>query len=316
VVAAVSKPLAVLAQGDAPARIGWIAVAPIQSNMAVFREAMRQRGYREGSNLRIEEHYASTVDTYASVIADLVRSRVDVIVTTGGVASHEAKRATSNTPVVFLTTDPVGSGLVASLARPGGNLTGVAIITQDFNAKRVETIVSMVPNLRKLAALSDESGALSANIQAAFWDEAETAARRFGLQLAPRAGIRDIEQVNDAFAAAARVGAGAMLTISSSYFNAHKGRVIAAAARVRMPTIYEHRDFVESGGLVSYGPDLREAGRLAASYVDRILKGAKPADLPVEQVSKVELVVNQTTAKSLGLVLPQSLLLRADEVIH
>ena len=131
----------------------------------------------------------------------------------GGVASHEAKRVTSTTPIVFFTTDPVGSGLGASLARPAGNLTGVAIITQDFNAKRVETIVSMVPNLRTLAALSDESGTLSANLQTAFWEEVETASRRFGLQLAPRMRIRNSDQVDDAFAAAARAGAGGMVTI-------------------------------------------------------------------------------------------------------
>jgi putative ABC transport system substrate-binding protein len=315
VAATVSRPLPVFAQSDAPAQVGWVAVAPIQSNLEVFREAMRQRGYVQGRNLRIEERYATTVDRYAIAIADLVRLKVDVIVTMGGVASHEARRLTSTTPVVFFTTDPVGSGLVASLARPAGNLTGVAIITQEFNAKRVETIVSMIPNLRTLAALSDESGTLSANLQTAFWEEVETASRRFGLRLAPRAGIRNIDQVDDAFAAAARAGAGGMVTISSSYFNAYKGRVVGAAARVRLPTIYEHRDFVEAGGLVSYGPDLREAGRLAASYVDRILKGAKPADIPVEQVSKVELVMNQKTAKTLGLVIPQSLLLRADDVI-
>jgi putative ABC transport system substrate-binding protein len=316
VAATVSRPLAVFAQGDAPVQVGWVAVAPIQSNLQVFREAMGQRGYVEGRNLRIEERYASTADRNAPAIADLIRLKVDVIVTVGGVASQEAKRLTSTTPVVFFTTDPVGSGLVASLARPAGNLTGVAIITQDFNAKRVETIVSMVSNLRTLAALSDESGTLSAKLQTTFWEEVETASRRFGVQLAPKAGIRDIDQVDEAFAAAARAGAGGMVTISSSYFNAYKGRVIDAAARVRLPTIYEHRDFVESGGLVSYGPDLREAGRLAASYVDRILKGAKPADIPVEQVSKVELVINEKTAKTLGLMIPQSLLLRADEVIQ
>jgi putative ABC transport system substrate-binding protein len=284
--------------------------------MAVFREAMRQRGYREGRNLVIEERYASTVDELAAVVAELVRLQLDVIVTTGEVASREAKRIAPNLPIVFLTTDPVGSGLIASLSRPGGNLTGVAIITQDFNAKRVEIIVSMVPQVRKLAGLVDESGALSADLQRAFWDESETATRRYGVQLTPKIGLRNIEQVDDSFSAAVRAGAGAMLTISSSYFNAYKERLVGAAARYRLPTIYEHRDFVESGGLVSYGPDLRDAGQLAASYVDKILRGAKPADLPVEQLSKVELVINQSTAKALGVAIPQAMLLRADEVIH
>ena len=288
-----AAPFATLAKNDVPAQIGWVAVAPIRSNMAVFRDAMWRQGYKEGENYRIEERYASTTDGLALICAELVRLKVDVIVTTGGLASRVAKQATTTIPVVFFTTDPVGSGLVASLARPGGNLTGVAIITQDFNAKRVETIVSVAPNVRKLAALNDESGALSSSLQRAFFDESEAAAQRFGIELAPRLGIRNIDQVDDAFAAAVKAGAGAMLTISSSYFNAYKERLVSAAARVRLPTIYEHRDFVESGGLISYGPDLREAGRLAASYVDRILRGTRPADIPVEQVSKVELVMNR-----------------------
>lgn len=309
-------PLATLAQGELSARVGWVATAPIRSNMSVFREAMRRRGYREGLNLLIEERYPNKVNEFAAVIAELVRMKVDVIVTTGGVASWEAKRAAPNLPIVFLTTDPVGSGLIDSLAHPGGNLTGVAIITQDFNAKRVETIVNMVPQARKVAALGDDSGALSAKLLRAFWNESEAAAQHYGVQLTSKIGIQSIEQVDDAFAAAARAGASAMLTISSSYFNAHKERVIGAAARSRLPTVYEHRDFVESGGLVSYGPDLRDAGHIAASYVDKILRGARPAELPVEQLSKVELVINQSTAKALGLTIPQGLLLRADDVIR
>ena len=312
----IAGPLAAFAQGEAKTRIGWLAVGPIASNMAAFRRGMEQRGYLSGQNLVIEERYASTVEQYPEFIADLIRLKVDVIVTTGGVASREAKLATAKIPIVFLTTDPVGSGLVASLARPTENLTGLAIVTQDFNAKRVETIVGMVPGITKLAAINDESGALSPSLQRAFWEESEAAARRFGIQLAPKIAVRNIDDVNTAFTAAVKAGAGAMLTISSSYFNAHKEQLVSAAAKTRLPTIYEHRDFVEAGGLVSYGPDLREAFRLAASYVDKILKGAKPADLPVEQVSKVELSVNQRTAKALGLTIPQSLLLRADEVIQ
>ena len=176
--------------------------------------------------------------------------------------------------------------------------------------------MGVVPRITKLAALNDETGALNSSLQRAFWEESEAAARRFGIQLGPRAEVRGIDDIDTAFADAAKAGAGGMLTISSSYFNVHKKRLVSAAAKTRMPTIYEHRDFVEAGGLVSYGPDLREAFRLAASYVDKILKGAKPADLPVEQVSKVELSINQRTAKTLNLTIPQSLLLRADEVIQ
>jgi putative ABC transport system substrate-binding protein len=174
----------------------------------------------------------------------------------------------------------------------------------------------MVPDIAKLAALNDRSGALGPSIQRAFWEESEMAARRLGVELVPKVEVRGIDEVDGAFAAAGKAGAGAMLTISSSYFNAHKERLVDAAAKARLPTIYEHRDFVEAGGLVSYGPNLRDAFRLAASYVDKILKGANPADLPVEQISKVELTVNQRTARALKLAVPQSLLLRADEVIQ
>lgn len=316
VATAIARPIAALAQAEAKARIGWLAVGPIPSNMAAFRQALRQRGYSEGQNLVLEERYASAAEQYPQLIADLIRLKVDILVTTGGVASHEAKLATREIPIVFLTTDPVGSGLVASLARPTENLTGLAIITQDFNAKRVETIVAMVPGITKLAALNDKSGALSLDLQRAFWEESEAAVRRFGVQLTPKVEVQSIDDVDEAFSKAVKAGAGAMLTISSSYFNVHKKRLLGAAAKARLPTIYEHRDFVEAGGLLSYGPDLRDAFRLAASYVDKILKGAKPADLPVEQVSKVELAINQKTARTLRLAIPQSLLLRADEVIQ
>lgn len=314
--ATIAGPRAAFAQGEAKIRVGWVAVGPIPSNMAAFRRGLEQRGYLQRQNLVIEERYAGTVEEYPQLIADLIRLKVEVLVSTGGVASRAAKLATAQIPIVFLTTDPVGSGLVASLARPAENVTGVAILTQDFNAKRVETIVGMVPGITKLAALNDESGTLPPSLQRAFLDESEAAARRFGIELAPKIAVRNIDDVNRAFTAAVKAGAGAMLTISSSYFNAHKERLVSAAAKARLPTIYEHRDFVEAGGLVSYGSDLREAFRLAASYVDKILKGAKPADLPVEQVSKVELSINQRTARTLKLAIPQSLLLRADEVIQ
>ena len=313
---AIVTPLAAFAQGEVKARIGWLAVGLIPSNMAAFRAAMQRRGYVEGQNLVIQERYAGTVEQYRQQIADLIRLKVDVLVTTGGVASHAAKLATDRIPIVFLTTDPVESGLVASLARPTGNLTGLAILTQDFNAKRVETIVGMVPRITKLAALNDGSGALSLSIQRAFWEESEAAARRFGVLLAPKIEARSIDDVDGAFTAAVKAGAGAMLTVSSSYFNTQKKGLVSAAARARLPTIYEHRDFVEAGGLVSYGPNLRNAFDLAASYVDKILKGTEPANLPVEQVSKVELIINQGTARTLQLAIPQSLLLRADEVIQ
>ena len=314
--AAMGAPFTAFAQANSKARIGWLAVGPIPSNIAAFRQALQQHGYSEGKNLVLEERYASTNDQYLRSIDALIRLNVDVLVTTGAIASQAAKNATAKTPVVFLTTDPVGSGLVATLARPTENLTGVAIVTHDFNAKRVETIVGMVPRLSKLAALNDASGALSPSIQRAFWEESAAAAVRLGIQLEPRIDLRNIDNVDDAFSKATKMGAGAMLTASSSYFNANETRLVQAAAKARLPTIYEHRDFVEAGGLVSYGPDLRAAYRLAATYVDKILKGARPSQLPVEQVAKVEMVINEITARALNLAVPQSLLLRADAVIQ
>ncbi len=314
--AAIGVPFATFAQGNSRARIGWLAVGPIPSNIIEFRQALQQHGYSEGKNLVLEERYASTSDQYSRSIDALIRLNVDVLVTTGAIASQAAKNATTKIPVVFLTTDPVGSGLVTSLARPAENLTGVAIVTHDFNAKRVETIVGMVPRLSKLAALNDASGALSPSIQRAFWEESAAAAVRLGIQLEPRIELHNIDNVDDAFSRATKVGARAMLTASSSYFNANETRLVQAAAKARLPTIYEHRDFVEAGGLVSYGPDLRAAYRLAATYVDKILKGARPSQLPVEQVAKVEMVINEITARALNLAVPQSLLLRADAVIQ
>ena len=314
-VAAMGRSLAALSQKD-KAKVGWLAVGPIPTSKLIFLETLKQRGYVEGQNLVIEERYARSVEQYAELVAELVRLKVDVLVTTGGAASRSAKAGTASVPIVSLTTDPMGTGLIPSLARPAGNLTGVAIVTQAFNAKRVETIVGMVPGITTVAALSDASGALNAATQRAFFEESEAAAKRLGVRLTRRTEARSIDDVEGAFAAAANAGAGAMLTMSSSYFNVHKTRLVAAAAKSRLPTIYEHRDFVEAGGLVSYGTDLRYGYRVAASYVDKILKGAKPADLPVEQVSNVELVINQRTAESLKLAVPPALLLRADDIIR
>ena len=164
--------------------------------------------------------------------------------------------------------------------------------------------------------LSDASGALPAELERAFFQESAAAGKRLGIDVVRQTEARNIDDAERAFAAAAAARAGGMLTISSSYFNVHKDRLVAAAAKARMPTIYEHRDFVEAGGLVSYGTDLRHGFQIAASYVDRILRGAKPAELPVEQISKVELVINQSTAASLGVSVPPALRLRADEIIR
>jgi putative ABC transport system substrate-binding protein len=250
------------------------------------------------------------------VTAELVRLKVDVIVTTGTQASLEAKKATATIPIVFVSSLVVTRGLVASLARPGGNLTGVELTSGDFDAKRVQLLKDAVPGLVNLAGLNDVSGQQGSASTQRYWQQSEVAARQLGIRLGQRLDVRTIDDVDRAFAAAAKASAGAMLTPSSSFFHAYKERVVNAAARSRLPTIYEHGDFVEAGGLMSYGSDLREVFRGAAVLVDKVLKGAKPANLPVEQATRIVLAINIKAAKALGLTIPQSLLLRADEVIQ
>ena len=309
-------PLAALAQPKAAIRIGWLAFLPIASNLATFRRTMKEFGYVEGENLVIEERYAVRPERYAEVTAELVRLKVDVIVTTGTQASLEAKKATATIPIVFVSSLVVTRGLVASLARPGGNLTGVELTSGDFDAKRVQLLKDAVPGLVNLAGLNDVSGQQGSASTQRYWQQSEVAALQLGIRLGPRLDVRTIDDVDRAFAAAAKASAGAMLTPSSSFFHAYKERVVNAAARSRLPTIYEHGDFVEAGGLMSYGSDLREVFRGAAVLVDKVLKGAKPANLPVEQATRIVLAINIKAAKALGLTIPQSLLLRADEVIQ
>ena len=309
-------PLAALAQPKAAIRIGGLAFLPIASNLATFRRTMKEFGYVEGENLVIEERYAVRPERYAEVTAELVRLKVDVIVTTGTQASLEAKKATATIPIVFVSSLVVTRGLVASLARPGGNLTGVELTSGDFDAKRVQLLKDAVPGLVNLAGLNDVSGQQGSASTQRYWQQSEVAARQLGIRLGQRLDVRTIDDVDRAFAAAAKASAGAMLTPSSSFFHAYKERVVNAAARSRLPTIYEHGDFVEAGGLMSYGSDLREVFRGAAVLVDKVLKGAKPANLPVEQATRIVLAINIKAAKALGLTIPQSLLLRADEVIQ
>jgi len=309
-------PLVAQAQPKAAVRIGWLGFLPIASNLAAFRQTLKEFGYVEGENLVVEQRYAGRAERYAEITADLVRPKVDVIVTTGTLASLEAKKATATIPIVFVSSLVVARELVESLSRPGGNLTGVEITSGEFDAKRVQLLKDAVPGLVNLAVLNDTSGQQGSANQQRYWQQTEAAARQLGIRLGQRLDVRSIDDVDGAFAAAVKAGAGAMLTPSSAFFHAHKDRLVNAAARSRLPTIYEHGDFVEAGGLMSYGPDLREVFRGAAVLVDKLLKGAKPANLPVEQATRIVLVINIKTAKALGLTVPQSLLLRADEVIQ
>jgi putative ABC transport system substrate-binding protein len=274
-----------------------------------FREGLRELGYVEGQNLLVEFRGADGREAkLTELAADVVRLKPDVILATGSAATAAARKATASIPIVAVTGDPVGSRFVSSLAHPGGNTTGLAILAPDMSTKWVELVKELVPRASRVAVLAEGqtgSGQLRAM---------EPAARRLGLQLLVH-DVGALEDIEPAFKAAVRERADAVVPLSSPLFFEHR-RIVELAARHRLPAVYEHRQFTEAGGLVSYGPNISIIYRRAAVYVDKILKGAKPADLPVEQASTFELVINLKTAKALGLTIPQSLLARADEVIQ
>jgi putative ABC transport system substrate-binding protein len=240
----------------------------------------------------------------------LVRSNPDVIVSASTLPLQSLKHETSTIPIVAAAIgDAVASGLVSSLPRPGGNLTGLSFLNTELSGKRLEVLLEALPGRRRVATFNDPTTA-QLDVGAT-----EAAARQLGVQLL-RFDIRDVGDLERAFLAAKRDGAEALDVLASAFFNTNRRRIVDLAARSRLPAIYESREYAEAGGLLTYGQDLYDLFRRAASYVDRILKGAKPADLPVEQPSKFELVINLKTAKALGLTIPRSLLQRADQLIE
>jgi putative ABC transport system substrate-binding protein len=279
--------------------------------IAAFSQRLRELGWTEGRNIAFEYRWAEGRSArFAELAAELVRLKVDVIVT-WGTPIYAAKQATSVIPIVFpVAGDPVGTGLVASLARPGGNLTGFSTQHSEMQIKRLEILRQIVPNLRRLAIMGniDTPGAVVA------MRELREMAPTLGLQVTV-SEVRQAEDLAPAFQTL-KGRADALLVYPDFLFNKNRDRVAALALDARMPTMHGFREPVEAGGLLSYGPDYLELFRGTADYVDKILHGAKPADLPVEQPTKFELVINLTTAKALGLTIPQSLLLRADQVIE
>jgi putative ABC transport system substrate-binding protein len=285
--------------------------SPPDPFVEAFREGLRELGYVENHNVSLEYRWAEGHDErLPGLVADLVRHQVDVIVAVGSHAAL-AKRTTATIPIVMpVSNDPVGTGLVASLARPGGNVTGLAFLSEELPGKWIELLKEVLPRLSRVAVLSyppSDAGQLRAS---------EVAARSLGLRLHTLA-VKRKEDLATAFAEAQRSRAEALIVLASAFFGGQRSRLVMLAAQHRLPTIYNEREFVtQSGGLMSYGPDLRDLFRRASNYVDRILKGAKPADLPVEQPTKFELVINLKTAKALGLTIPPAVLARADEVIQ
>jgi ABC-type uncharacterized transport system substrate-binding protein len=305
-------PLAAEAQqAGKVARIGVLvatSAASASPRIEIFRKALREHGYVEGKNIAFEYRYAEgKLDRLPELAAELVGLKVDVIVTASASAVQVAKKATSTIPIVFYAlADPVATGLVESLARPGQNITGLSIQGPELDGKRLELLKEAVPKTGRVAVLFGPAYPRK---------ETEIAAQALGIQIIslPVRGLGDFEP---AFETARKGNADALLTSPHPLINTVRERIVEFAAKNRLPAMYGGPEFVDAGGLMSYAPSYTDLIRRAATYVDKILKGAKPADLPVEQPTKFELVINLKTAKALGLSIPQTLLLRADQVIE
>lgn len=288
--------------------------------MKWFKQALKDLGWAEGGDLVVEQRYAHGVaERYTELAGELIRLNVDVLVTDGSPGTNAAQRATTSTPIVFVSGNPVAQGFVASLSRPGRNLTGVAIITGDLNPKRIQLLKEAVPRMTRLAVLEDQSaqgGAATGTRLGGTWHAIETASKQLGLRLTAPLQVRKRGDLEGAFARVAKERMEGLLVLASAFFSSQAQRIAALAARHSVPAMYEHQGFVEAGGLMSYGPSPRDVFRRVARYVDSILKGATPADLPVEEPTKLELAINRKTATSLGLALPELLLARADQVIE
>jgi putative ABC transport system substrate-binding protein len=294
-------------------RIGYLtAGAPPAPTLASFSNALRELGWIEGKTFVLETRYADNhLDRLPGLAAELVQLDVDVIVAIGTLAPLAAKRATSTIPIVMLAGDPVGSGIVSNLARPGGNITGTSLNSPELAGKRLQLLKEMLPRIATVAVLWNEANPYPALVFA----QTEAAGRTLGIRILSMP-VHNSSDVPKALGAALRGGAGGLITVEDPLTGSHRAQIVDFAARNRLPAMYGFREFVDVGGLLSYGAQLADLSRRGAQYVDKILKGAKPGDLPIEQPTKFELVINLKTAKALGLTIPQSILLRADEVIE
>lgn len=315
VLSLVAAPLAADAQqaGKVP-RIGFLSPGNATSVPTdAFRQGLRELGYVEGQNLVVVYRWADGDTARLPALAgELVRLRVDVLVAATNPAVLAARRATSTIPIVFAaSSDPVGTGLVASLAHPGGNVTGLSLVTPELSGKRLQLLRETLPQLARVALLWNAGDPGMADRVT----ETKAAARQLGVTLHVE-WVRDLAGLDRAFATLAQARPDAFLTTVEPFTGDHRQRIVAFAAQQRLPAMYEERDFVDAGGLMAYGPNLAANYRRAATYVDKILKGTKPADLPVEQPTRFELVINLKTAQALGLTIPQSVLIRAEEVIR
>ncbi len=302
-------------QPASPRRIGVLLMAssPERKDAQAFRQGLRDAGYSEGRDVVIERRPANgDYSRLPQLVTDLVQSKVDVIVVESTPATQTAVRATSTIPVVMaIVADPVGSGLVANLAHPGGNVTGLSLMTAELSAKRLQLLKETIPRLTRVAVLWNPDTPYHPKVIQVL----KAAASSLSIELS-FADATTLAQFGSAFSKIRGAHAQALYVIEDGLFFAHTDTIIGLASKARLPAIFALRRVVEEGGLMSYGPSYGDLFRRSAGYVDKILKGAKPGDLPVEQPTKFELVVNLKTAEALGLTIPQSILLRADEVIR
>ena len=303
------------AQSTKIPRIGYLAAntrAATTARAEAFRQGLRELGYVEGKNIAIEHRYADgNPDRLPTLAAELVRLKVEIIVSGGPSSTAAAREATVTIPIVMAQhPDPVGSGFVASLAQPGGNITGLSTLAPELSGKRLELLKEVVPKLSRVAIV----GTSTAPGYAQMLKELELAARALKVQL-QYLDVRELKDIETTFRAASKERAEAALTLNSPVFNSHRTRIVELAVKNKLPAMYDRPDFVEDGGLMTYGVNFNDLERRAATYVDKILKGRTPAEIPVEQPIKFEFVINLKAAKQIGLTIPPNVLARADKVI-
>jgi ABC-type uncharacterized transport system substrate-binding protein len=320
-VVACVDPRAAQSQANIP-RIGILFIGGRnQPHLEAFKQGLRERGYREGKNIVLEYRYAEgKIDRLATLAAELVQLKVDVIVTTADNGARAAKQSTETTPIVLTTgADLVKSGLAESLAKPGGNVTGLSVLEENLSGKRLDLLKEALPKMARVAYLWNpgavpyppDPGATSANPS---FDQAKAIAETVGLQLRPYEA-RTLPEIEKAFSDMSKARPDSLLVLLSPLMTLNSKRIVELAIEQRLPGIYPTNQFADEGGLMAYGPRISDMYRRAATYVDKILKGAKPADLPVEQPTKFEFVINLKTAKQIGVAIPPNVLARADKVI-
>jgi len=295
-------------------RVGFLSNVSVPARMESFRQGLRELGYIDGQNIVVEYRFSDGKrDRLSGLAADLIRLNVDVIVAGGGSSTEAAKNATKAIPIVMMNvTDPIAAGFVASLARPGGNITGLTTLAPELGGKRLELLKETVPQVSRVAVLGNR-GSQSRPLQL---KEVEAAAKALGLQLVSYSEVGVPKDLESAFSEMAKKRAGALIVLQGPIIGFHRHKVVELAAKKRLPAVYFDTEFVEAGGLMSYSPSFPDLYRRAATYVDKILRGTKPADLPVEQPMKFEFVINLKAAKQIGVTIPPNVLARADRVIR